>query len=421
LTAEIENTDNENMDSENTDSDLGAAVHDHCVVGAGIVGLAVARQLLLREPGASVVVVDKEPVVAAHQTGHNSGVIHAGIYYKPGSVKSVLCQRGVGLLEEFCDEHGVAYDVCGKLIVAVDPSEVPALERLQERSLEAGVPGITRVGPAEVRDIEPNAVACDALHSPTTAIVDFRAVAVAIADEITRLGGRIVLNAAVRRIEERGDVVTLDTERGQVRARRVVTCAGLQSDAVAEMAKAPASPRIVPFRGEYYHLRPDRTHLVRGLLYPVPDPRYPFLGVHFTKMIDGGVTVGPNAVLALAREGYRWRDISARDLARLAAWPGTWRMAKTHWRTGVNEVVGSVSKQVFLKRAQHYLPMLESADLGATGSGVRAQAVDRSGALLDDFAFSSSGRVLSVRNAPSPAATASIAIAERVVDELGQL
>jgi len=393
--------------------------YDHCVIGAGIVGLAVARQLLLLRPGASVLVVDKESTVGAHQTGHNSGVIHAGIYYAPGSVKSTLCRRGVGLLQALCDELGVPYDVCGKVIVAVDEAEEPALDRLHQRALDAGVPDVRRIGPAELRDLEPHAAGRAALVSPTTAIVDFRAVAAALAADVTRRGGRIVLDARVRGIVDRSDRVEISTEKGTFDAGDAVICGGLQTDALAELAGAPADPRIVPFRGEYYRLRPDRTHLVRSLLYPVPDPRYPFLGVHFTKMIDGGVTVGPNAVLALAYEGYRWRDVRPRDLARLAAWPGTWRMARRHWRTGIDEVIGSTSRRVFAARARRYVPELETSDLVTGGAGVRAQAVDRRGALLDDFAFSRSGRVLAVRNAPSPAATASLAIAERVVEELG--
>jgi L-2-hydroxyglutarate oxidase LhgO len=392
--------------------------YDHCVIGAGIVGLAVARQLLLTRPGASVLVVDKEPAVATHQTGHNSGVIHAGIYYAPGSVKSTLCRRGVGLLEELCDEHGVAYDVCGKIIVAIDEAEEPALDRLHERAVAAGVPGVRRIGPAELRDLEPHAAGRAALVSPTTAIVDYRAVATALAADVTGRGGRIVLDAAVTGIAEGAGAVAVTTGKGTFRAGDAVICGGLQTDALAELAGSSADPRIVPFRGEYYRLRDDRTRLVRSLLYPVPDPRYPFLGVHFTKMIDGGVTVGPNAVLALAYEGYRWRDVRPRDLARLAAWPGTWRMARHHWRTGIDEVIGSVSRRVFADRARRYVPELETADLVTGGAGVRAQAVDRRGALLDDFAFSRSGRVLAVRNAPSPAATASLAIAERVVEEL---
>jgi L-2-hydroxyglutarate oxidase len=393
-------------------------VHDHCVIGAGIVGLAVARQLLLTRPGSSVVVLEKESAVAVHQTGRNSGVVHAGIYYKPGSAKSELCRRGVSLLRDFCEEHSITYDACGKLIVAVDRSEEAGLDQLHQRSREAGVPGVRRIGPAEVRDREPHLVSHAALLSPTTAIVDYRIVAAAMADEVTRLGGCVRFDAGVTQIEDLADVVSIQTPTAPVRARRLVICGGLHADRLAQMAGSEPDPQIVPFRGEYYRLRADRIGLVRGLIYPVPDPRYPFLGVHFTRMIDGGVTIGPNAVLALAKEGYRWRDINPAELARLAAYPGTWRLARTHWRTGVSEVSGSLSKRIYARHARRYIPELGVSDLVEGGSGVRAQAVDRRGRLLDDFAFSRSGRVLAVRNAPSPAATASLAIAERVVDQI---
>jgi L-2-hydroxyglutarate oxidase len=393
---------------------------DYCIVGAGIVGLAVARELLRTKPGCSLVVVDKEPAVAAHQTGHNSGVVHAGIYYKPGSAKSTLCRRGVGLLEAFCADHALPFDRCGKLIVAVDRSEEAALDRLLTRGVEAGVPGLERLGPAAVRDVEPNAVASAAVLSPTTAIVDYRLIANAMAEDVVGLGGEVVLSAAVQTLTDHTDVVSIATPQGEFRAQRVVLCGGLHSDRLATMAGCASDPRIVPFRGEYFRLRAERTDLVRGLVYPVPDPRYPFLGVHFTKMIDGGVTVGPNAVLALAREGYRWRDVNLLDVARLVTWGGTWRMARTHWRTGMDEILGSASKRVYARRARRYIPALETADLVTGGAGVRAQAVDNRGTLLDDFAFSRMGRVLAVRNAPSPAATASLAIAERIVQELAE-
>jgi (S)-2-hydroxyglutarate dehydrogenase len=391
---------------------------DYCVVGAGIVGLAVARELLLTQPGCSLVVLDKEAVIAAHQTGHNSGVVHAGLYYRPGSVKSVLCRRGVGLLREFCREHGLAYDECGKLVVAREPAELPALDRLRGRAAAAGVPGVRIVGPAEVADLEPHCRAHAALLSPTTAIVDFRAVAERIAADVLTLGGSIRLDSEVRSVDDHGDVVAVATRSGAVAAGRLVICGGLQADRLSRLAGGPRDPQVVPFRGEYYHLRAERADLVNGLIYPVPDPRYPFLGTHFTKLAGGGVSVGPNAVLALALEGYRRRDVSVADLRLLATWPGTWRMAGRHWRTGLSELAGSGSKAVFARRARSYVPALRTADLVRPGSGVRAQAVDRRGALVDDFVFARHGRVLAVRNAPSPAATASLAIAERVVREL---
>jgi L-2-hydroxyglutarate oxidase LhgO len=392
--------------------------HDFCVIGAGIVGLSVARQLLLAHPSSSVLVVDKESTLAAHQTGHNSGVVHAGIYYKPGSAKSVLCRRGVKLLQSFCAEHDIEYEVCGKLIIATDSAEEAALAPLHERATVAGVPGIRIIGSDEIRDREPYAVGRAALFSPTTAIVDYRAVAAAIATEIQILGGQVNLDTRVTAITESADTVSVETTRGSLPARQLVICGGLQSDHLAQLAGGRPDPQIVPFRGEYFRLRADRADLVRGLIYPVPDPRYPFLGTHFTKMIDGGVTVGPNAVLALAREGYRWRDVNRTELRRLASWPGTWRMARKHWRTGGYEITGSLSKRIAVHRARKYVPSLGTDDLVRAGAGVRAQAVDRQGGLLDDFAFGRSTRVLAVRNAPSPAATAALAIAEHIVREL---
>ncbi|WAX58446.1 L-2-hydroxyglutarate oxidase [Jatrophihabitans cynanchi] len=395
-------------------------VADYCIIGAGIVGLAVARELLLTRPGYSVVVLDKESTVGAHQTGHNSGVVHAGLYYKPGSAKSQLCRRGVGLLREFCAEHGLAYDECGKLVVARDLHEMPALERLFERATDAGVPGVRIIGPAAVRAREPHCRAYAALLSPSTAIVDFGAITRAIAQDVLRLGGEIRLGCQVQAIGDRGDRVEVGTTGGPVMARRLVICAGLQTDRVSRMAGGSRGPQIVPFRGEYYHLRRDRAVLVNGLIYPVPDPRYPFLGTHFTKLIGGaGVSVGPNAVLALAREGYRRRDVRLADVAELAGWSGTWRMARSHWRTGIYELAGSLLKSLFARRARSYIPELRTRDLVRPGAGVRAQAVSDSGALVDDFVIERHGRVLSVRNAPSPAATASFAIAQFIVQRLG--
>lgn len=388
------------------------------VVGGGIVGLAVARQYLIDHPGATVEVFEKEPGVARHQTGRNSGVVHAGIYYAPGSEKSVLCRRGVSLLREFCVEHDLGYEECGKLVVARDHTEIDRLERLQERAEAAGVPRVERLGPDGIEALEPEVVGVEAIHSPTTAIVDYSAIAHAIAADVVASGGAVTCSTAVRSIVERsGGVDVVVTDGGARRFDRVVVCAGLQSDRVARAAGAPSDPRIVPFRGEYFELRPRSASLVNGLVYPVPDPRHPFLGVHFTRRIDGRVDVGPNAVLALSREGYRWRDVSARDLGELLTWPGSWRLARNNWRTGIDELSGSLSKRVFVSRARSYVPALDIDDLVPMPSGVRAQAVDRSGALLDDFVIQREGPVVAVRNAPSPAATASLAIAERVCSE----
>jgi L-2-hydroxyglutarate oxidase LhgO len=382
------------------------------VVGAGIVGLAIARRLT--ELGYPVTVLDKEDRVAAHQTGHNSGVVHAGLYYQPGSLKARLCRRGMTLLEEYCAKRGIPYDAVGKLVVARDESEVPGLDEIERRSRLNEVPGLRRVSAAELTEIEPHAHGIAGLHSPQTAIVDFVKVAEAYADDVRQAGGEIVFGAEVTGM--RGARVR--TTAGEFGFDRVVICAGLQSDRVSRLAGDTPGPAIVPFRGEYYKIRPERSGLVRGLIYPVPDPRYPFLGVHLTRRIDGSVEVGPNAILALAREGYDWSRIAAGDLWQTMMWSGFRHMARRHWRTGVKELYGSVSKRAFVAAAQSSVPDLRVEDVQRGGAGVRAQAVDADGSLVDDFRIHHRGPVTAVRNAPSPAATSSLAIAEHVVGEL---
>jgi L-2-hydroxyglutarate oxidase LhgO len=396
------------------------------VVGAGILGLAVARRVGQVMPGVHVTVLDKEDRVAQHQTGHNSGVVHAGLYYPPGSLKATLCRRGVAMLREFCAEHALPYDECGKLVVAVDDSERPALQRIRERAVANDVPGLREVDAAGLRELEPHAAGVAGLHSPRTAITDFVAVSRALAAQVEAAGGTVLLGRRVVGIEERGGRVLLRTRRSDVRSvvrsehderlafDRLVICAGLQSDVVARWAGDDAGPAIVPFRGEYFTLRPERTELVRGLIYPVPDPAYPFLGVHFTRRVDGRVDVGPNAVLALAREGYRRRDVSLSDVRATLAWPGFRSLARTHWRMGAAELAGSASRALFIRRARRYVPAVRTADVVRADAGVRAQAVDSDGSLVDDFRISRLGAVLAVRNAPSPAATSSLAIAEHV-------
>jgi L-2-hydroxyglutarate oxidase len=383
---------------------------DVCVIGGGIVGLAVARQVLLDRPGAAVALLEKEATLGAHQTGRNSGVVHAGLAYRPGSEKARLCRRGVGLLQGYCAERGLPYDPCGKLVVALDAAEEQAVLALRERATALGVPGLEVVGPDGIRDREPHVTGRAALWSPTTAITDFGAVARALAADVVAGGGSVHRATEVLGI----DGPTVGTRCGSLRAGTIVICAGLQADRLSRRAGGPDGPRLVPFRGEYLRLRPDRAHLVRGLVYPVPDPATPFLGVHLTRRVDGHVDVGPNAVLALAREGYRWRDVSPTDLRELAAYPGTWRLARRHWRTGVHEVVGSLSRRALARRAAAYLPALRAADLRRAPAGVRAQAVAADGSLVDDFVVVRHGRVLAVRNAPSPAATSALAIAEHV-------
>jgi L-2-hydroxyglutarate oxidase LhgO len=389
------------------------------IVGAGIVGLAVARRLAQLRPDAQITVVDKEDDVAVHQTGHNSGVVHAGLYYAPGSLKARLCTRGRGLLREFCAEHGLAYDECGKLVIARGDDELPALREIERRATENGVPGLRRLSRDGLREVEPAAAGTAALHSPRTAIVDYRAVARAMADELRASGHRVRLGfevTALRR-ELGGGVVVCSAEEAFA-VDRLVVCAGLQTDRVSRLAGDEKGPAIVPFRGEYYRLVPEREHLVRGLIYPVPDPRYPFLGVHFTRRVRGGVDVGPNAVLALAREGYTWGDVHLGEFLGTLGWPGMRPLARRHWRTGVRELRGSLSRKAFMAAARDYVPEVTEDDVVPAPAGVRAQAVDWDGTLVDDFRIHRVGPVVAVRNAPSPAATSALAIGEHVAEQV---
>ena len=390
------------------------------VVGGGIVGLAVARELTRRRPGAEVVVLEKEDRLGTHQTGHNSGVVHAGIYYRPGSLKAQLCTRGRTLLREYCAEHAVPFVESGKLVVAVRENELGRLGALERTATANRVPGLRRLGPNGIREIEPYARGISALHSPQTAITDFVAVAQAYARDVEAAGGEVRVGTAVLGMRRLAAAVELATGAGPVRADEVVVCGGLQADRLGVLAGGPASPRIVPFRGEYLRVVQEKQDLVRSLVYPVPDPRYPFLGVHFTRRVDGSLEIGPNAVLATAREGYGRADVDARDLRDIATWPGSWSMAKQHWRTGVREVAGSLSVRAYLRAARAYVPDIGPADVRRGGAGVRAQAVDRDGTLVDDFRIDVEDRITVVRNAPSPAATSSLAIAEWVVDRMAR-
>lgn len=388
------------------------------VIGAGIIGLAVARRLGEVRPGSEITVIDKEAAVGSHQTSHNSGVVHAGVYYAPNSLKATLCRRGSLLLREYCADKGIAYDECGKLVIASNKSEVEALDQIQNRAERNGVEGIRRVGTQEIREIEPHATGVAGLYSPRTAITDYAAVARAMAGDVVAAGGHLLLGKPATSITARPNGVAVRVGEEELVFDRVVICAGLQSDEVAKQAGDGSEPAIVPFRGEYYRLEPAKTELVKGLIYPVPDPNYPFLGVHFTRRIDGGVDVGPNAVLALAREGYLRRDISPKDLWETLRWSGFRKLARQHWKMGLSEMVGSVSKHQFLNRARIYVPELQDVDVVRGSSGVRAQAVDRDGSLVDDFRIHRLGKILAVRNAPSPGATSSLAIADYVCDEL---
>lgn len=388
------------------------------VVGGGILGIAIAHELMRRQPGELVVVFEKEDHLAAHQTGHNSGVVHAGIYYQPGSLKAVLCARGRALLRDYCADHRIAYQQVGKLVVAVEAAEVDRLDALERTATHNGVPGLRRIGPEEIREIEPHAVGLAALYSPETAITDFVAVTKSLADAVEAAGGEIRLSCEVTGLARHGGRIAVTTAAGEHLVDRLVLCPGLHADRLAKLADGLDGPQIVPFRGEYMQVLPAKQDLVRGLIYPVPDPRYPFLGVHFTRRVSGILDVGPNAVLATRREGYRRSDLSARDLAEIARWPGTWQLAREHWRTGLDEVWGSISKRAYMRGAQRYVPAIGSADVVRYTSGVRAQAIERDGTLVDDFWITHVDGITSVRNAPSPAATSSLAIAELVVDRM---
>ena len=383
----------------------------HVVVGAGIVGLAVAHRLLLDRPRATVTVLEKEDRVGAHQTGHNSGVIHSGVYYRPGSLRAKLCVAGARSMVDFCREHGLPVDVTGKLIVATTEAELPRLRALAERAEANGVPA-RLVDPAEAREIEPNVSCLSALHITSTGIVDYGAVCDTLAKLIADRGGEV--RTGVRVTGSGGGQVR--TTGGDLPVDALVNCAGLHADRIAKLAGARPGVRIVPFRGEYFTIR--RPELVRGLIYPVPDPDLPFLGVHLTRTVDGHLHAGPNAVLALAREGYRWGRVNLRDVADAAGYPGTWRLARRHLGTGVTEVRRSLSRRRFAASLARLVPDVTAADLVPAPAGVRAQAVGRDGALLDDFLLLRHERQLHVLNAPSPAATSSLEIARRIVDEL---
>lgn len=392
------------------------------VVGGGILGLATARLVACSHAGAEVVLLEKENALARHQTGHNSGVAHAGIYYTPGSLKAKLCRRGLGLLREFCATHDLGWEACGKLVVATEPRELAPLRRLAQRAAENDVGGLRWLEAGELTQIEPHVRGVAALHSPETAIVDFVAIAQALGEELRACGGEIRIGAEVARVlrngsrsGRRGGPQLQLADRTTLQADRVIVCAGLQADRLARASGEEPSPRIIPFRGEYWQLRPGRTDLVRGLIYPVPDPALPFLGVHLTRKLDGSVWVGPNAVLSLAREAYRRRDARLLDFYETVSWPGTWRMMRTHWRAGIAELERSARKRSFVADAARYVPSLTAQDVIRAPAGIRAQAVDRDGSLVDDFRLAVAGGVAWVRNAPSPAATSSLAIAEELV------
>lgn len=393
---------------------------DVTIVGGGIVGLATALRLQQRRPALTIAILEKEPELATHQTGHNSGVLHAGLYYQPGSRKARLCREGKTEMEAFAEAHDIPVDHCGKLVVAVDPSELARLDALRDRAVANGVPGLEVVDRERIRELEPHASGIRGLWSPRTGVIDFRRVALSMADELRAGGAEIRTGHTVSAIDVRPSEVVVTTGRGDVTSRLVVTCAGLQADRVAALSGDTGGPSIVPFRGDYYTLSPQASGLVRGLIYPVPDPRFPFLGVHLTKRIDGSVIAGPNAVLAFAREGYRRRDVDARDLVAALTDRGFLRLAGRYLPTGIAEMWRDWSKSAFVQQLQRYVPELRPDQVTFGPSGVRAQALARNGTLVDDFAFSGGPRVLHVRNAPSPAATSSLAIGSVLADEAFQ-
>jgi L-2-hydroxyglutarate oxidase LhgO len=393
---------------------------DLTIIGGGIVGLASALEAVQRYPRLKLLVLEKEDQLAAHQTGHNSGVIHSGIYYKPGSLKAQTCVSGAKALIAFCEQHDIPYERCGKVVVATSSAELPRLEELFRRGTANGVEGLEMIGPERLREIEPHATGIKALHVPTTGIIDFPRVAQTYARLVQERGGEIRTRHRVQKILSTGGALTLETSQGTVHTKFLINCGGLFCDRLARMAGARPELQIVPFRGEYYTLAPQRRSLVKNLIYPVPDPALPFLGVHFTRTIDGMVEAGPNAVLALAREGYQKTDVNWHDLNETLTFPGFWIMARKYWQTGMGEMYRSFSKQAFLKALQRLLPELTEKDLQPGGSGVRAQAIASSGALVDDFMISVTGTALHVLNAPSPGATASLAIGQMIVEKAAQ-
>lgn len=397
---------------------MGENRFDLVIVGGGIVGLATGLAVVERRPRLRIAVLEKEARLAAHQSGHNSGVIHSGIYYKPGSLKAESCVEGAAAMLTFCREHGIPHLVCGKVVVATAEAEVPALEELRRRGEANGVPGLRMLSAEELRAIEPHAAGVRALHVPGTAVTDYALVTEKYAELLRAAGGEVRTGAKVTGIARRGGETVVETGAGAVRAKFLINCAGLQSDRIARLAGAEPGVRIVPFRGEYYELREEARGLARGLIYPIPDPKFPFLGVHLTRRVQGGVEAGPNAVLALKREGYGKLSFSPRDAAATFFYGGFWRLAGRYWRSGVGEMARSFLKARFVRELQRLVPELKSEDLAAGGAGVRAQAVDAQGALVDDFRMVRAEGAIHVLNVPSPAATASLAIGKRIAQML---
>ncbi len=398
----------------------GKSPLDIAIVGGGIVGLSTARTLAQRYRGLGIAIFEKEPDIAQHQTGHNSGVIHSGIYYRPGSQRARMAVQGSERMVAFCEEHGIPYDRCGKVIVATEEGQVPALEELLRRGQANGVPGVRMIGPEELRELEPYATGIRAIHVPSAGIVNYSLVAQTYRKLLERAGGEVRTGAKVNAIVEEPNALRLQTSQGDFLSKHVITCGGLYADRVSMAAGLQPEIKVAPFRGEYSELVPEKRYLVRNLIYPVANPAFPFLGVHFTRRINGAIEVGPNAVLAFKRQGYRWRDVSAGDMLDILGYVGFWRMAARYWRTGLGEMYRSLHKQAMVKELQKLVPEVTSRDLVRAGAGVRAQALDRQGKLVEDFHIVQEPRMIHVLNAPSPAATASLSIGAAVADMAAQ-
>jgi L-2-hydroxyglutarate oxidase len=392
-------------------------IYDFVIIGGGIVGLATGMTLGQRYPKASIVILEKEPVWARHQTGHNSGVIHSGIYYKPGSFKAQFARAGNRSMAEFCQEHGIEHDICGKVIVATEPAELPLLEQLYQRG-RANQLAIRKLSAEALKEIEPHVRGLAGLHVPSTGIVNYSQVAATYARIVQEQGGELRLSTRVEHIQSGGDTLTIDTDHGALQARFMINCAGLHSDRVAKLGQARIDMRIIPFRGEYYELVPEKRYLVKHLIYPVPNPNFPFLGVHFTRMIDGGIHAGPNAVLSLKREGYKKTDFNLRDSIDILTYPAFWKLARKNMAEGVKEMIRSASKAAFVRSLQRLIPEIQAEDIVPAHAGVRAQALKSDGALVDDFMIVPGPNALHICNAPSPAATASLEIGQAIVDRI---
>lgn len=390
--------------------------YQYAIIGGGIVGLATAYQMLKKKPGLKLAVIEKENAVAAHQTGHNSGVIHSGLYYKPGSLKATNCLKGYQMLIEFCDTYGIPYDLCGKLVVATSNSEIPELEKLYQRGLENGLTRMTKITQQEANEIEPHLKVVAGLKVPYTGIIDYTIVCEKLAELVQEMGGEIFTGHKVEKIQISQDFATIETSIRKFETEMYINCAGLYSDKVAGLTQESLDTRIIPFRGEYYMLKPEKRYLVKNLIYPVPDPNFPFLGVHFTRMIDGGVEAGPNAVFAFQREGYRMSDVNLQEMFESLAWPGFRKVMMKYWKTGIGEYYRSFSKAAFTRALQKLVPEVQEDDLVPAEAGVRAQACDKFGGLLDDFKIIEESHAIHILNAPSPAATSSLSIGHTIAE-----